>query len=497
MSSIPFALPDVVQEAINRSGPLMPLNNKEVEILRHLNNEDKASNSEEADSGLDLDDKDQALSNDAVEVPSELNGESRSLNNKGDIDLDLDGDFHAESETVESRRAADTITAASMAAVDVEAPTKQFVFVSQQQKDAIVNNDYLTLRTIRKTESADLKPNLESIQKNRESAFLEATNTTNGERFHICPSSTGFIWAMPLSIENEEDPSDGEIKTVATVSIGTYTANTNQLGISVSKWNNIPLNVTNFLISNFASRVVANMIANRLAGTRFGAALTSAISRASSGIVSTGAMTASTAGKIGGFMRGSILVSVAYLAVMFLADFLHRIYGLRVTVYNWEDNREWKIVNWYSDNAEVSEGAPDEWKPTNLPAATGFPVPGGFPIETERAATYATYTYSNDNAFLEGVGMCMKVQNVEDPKAGFYLKYLIKRFGKNKLALRGVISQPIKDYYNGEWAKIGTMVTQTNCKYTDTQIKGIATTPLSNEESRLYSFEVHIGIKPT
>ncbi|KAI0008851.1 hypothetical protein F4779DRAFT_585533 [Xylariaceae sp. FL0662B] len=210
---------------------------------------------------------------------------------------------------------------------------------------------------------------------------------------------------------------------------------------------------------------------------------------------------AAAANIVGGVVAGLVMI-VAALVVMYIIDFIHRSYGLTLNIYNWDVSNGWSVVDWYSDNADINDpnntGGTGQFKVANLPQVTNScKGPDGFPIYTvDSIANYGTYTYANDNEWLEGLGVCMKVQNMNDPSTGFYLKYVVHRFKDNEIGLQGNIKNSMDDYYNGGWAPTDSYTVDSSIDGLGIPIKGI-TYSLSGEDSHLYSFDIHIGFKPS
>ncbi|KAM0345677.1 hypothetical protein ACHAPU_006332 [Fusarium lateritium] len=369
-----------------------------------------------------------------------------------------------------------------------EGVANQYTFVSKHQRDAIVRGDYNLLNTLKNQTNQDLKANINAISKDRERAFLEVIN------------SGGFMWVMPISVETKK-ASEGTINTRATVVVGSYSKETKFMGISVQTWTSIPGAVANLAISYMVSRIVAEFVANRVAGMIFGAALKAAVGAAEAGAVAGGFMVRAAAAKIAGAVAGGIVMLVAALVVMYIIDFIHKSYGLTLNIYNWSTSTSWVVNSWYSDNSKINDdnntGGTGEFKNAKLDKVSdNFKGPDGFPIPTVgNVASFGTYTFANDSQWLQGLGVCMRVQNAEDPSIGFYLKYVVHRFESNDLGLQGNMNDEMKDYYQKGWAPPGSYVVETKIDKTDVPVKGI-TNALSGEDSHMYSFDVHIGVKP-
>ncbi|KAF5654108.1 pyk10-binding 1 [Fusarium heterosporum] len=209
-----------------------------------------------------------------------------------------------------------------------------------QQRDAIARGDHNLLNTLKSQTNQDLKANIDAISKSRGKAFLEAINKSDKKHYHICPSNGGYMWVIPLSVQTEK-LSDNKINTRATVSVGSFSKNTNFMGISTRSWTSIPGTIANGGISFMVSRIVAEFFASRVADMIYKVSFQVAV--------------AAVAAKIAGLVAASLIMIVAYLVVMFIIDFIHRSYGLTVNIYNYSEPTSWVFNDWYNDNSKIDD----------------------------------------------------------------------------------------------------------------------------------------------
>jgi hypothetical protein len=248
-------------------------------------------------------------------------------------------------------------------------------FITQQLKQQIVKGDYQALANARNQNLQDLQPNMTTIANASDAshAYATATNPSDGRKYQICASDAGWLWHYTVDISyGPSAANDGTTVTQCVVQSGSYSKNGQMLGISYQTFTNIPTDVTVLGCSAMAMLVTFNFVKQYLLNAVYDAALQAAVDAAAAEAVAGGFMVDAAAASmaatiLSGLAAGVIGVLVAML-VFFLADFLHRSYGLTIAIYNWDTKSAWDISSWYGDNAVVSQEtkADGGWKQANL-----------------------------------------------------------------------------------------------------------------------------------
>ncbi|KAJ0115558.1 pyk10-binding 1 [Diaporthe amygdali] len=344
----------------------------------------------------------------------------------------------------------------------------QIIFTGETQKDAIRRGDHKLIDTLKKSQSNDLKPCMDHISKHGENAFVEAINDSDGKHYYICPSDIGYVWVMPQSVEPQKQSAGtsgvlaNDVQTKATVSVGSYAKNTNWMGISMKTIYNIP------------SRGLGQRDWFLRGESGWERAVAAAAADAAAGGLMADAAIATIVGAVGALAAGVL----AAIVILYLVDLFHRSYGLTLNIYNWDKSGGWNVNDWFSDNSKINDdantGGTGQFRAAKLDKVEdSFKGPDGFPIRTTSdLASYGTYTFSN----------------------GFYLKYVVHRFKDNEIGLQGNIKNNMESYYKSSWAPPQSFTTESAIEGTGVPIKGI-TYALSGADERLYTFDVHIGVK--
>ncbi|THU80846.1 hypothetical protein K435DRAFT_785283 [Dendrothele bispora CBS 962.96] len=392
-------------------------------------------------------------------------------------------------------------------------PAVQGLWVPNKIKEAYFAGDYATINAAQKQNDADLAPILNALRdykdedENAPSPWVEIIDESTKTPYQIIGSDNAWFWVRTLKSESTESNSN-ETKAPGsdqpTVEIGSYTSNSNFLGISVQQLNNKFVGAAVGVISFMVARSVGSVIKNRLTGVFIRRNLVNAIERnIANGVARRQAMKMGyqielslwqkCVTGITSFLAETIISFVIFWLLEKLIDVIYRYYAISVTIRNWDSARSWKIVEWYSDQAKVGEEA--EWKPYDLPAAgKKFKLPTGFaPTTGSSLSKHVVYNFENTVKVLAGLGVGFKVVAADDSSKGFMFKYLCPRGPDNTMGLRGNLGDGnLKNFYDGSWAGKGTMkltdtVTDLNVPITMT------TNALGGEESHVYKVDVQIG----
>jgi hypothetical protein len=118
--------------------------------------------------------------------------------------------------------------------------SQQFLDADTQQ--AWANNDMAAIEQFKAKASADLDPIYQNIKAKGNDAWIQVES--EGQQFYISYTQNATIWAYTVDIPSAKADSDTK-DTI--ISIGSYSATANFLGISTYTWTNLP--VRNPLVS--------------------------------------------------------------------------------------------------------------------------------------------------------------------------------------------------------------------------------------------------------
>ena len=247
-------------------------------------------------------------------------------------------------------------------------------YLTADLKAKILQGDFAALAAARKNNQLDLQPNLTSMNQSKDptsAGFVTVTNQSNGQKYRICASNSGWVWSYTTSM-TQSVADDGNTTTQCVVQTGSYSKTGQILGLSYQTLTNMPTDLTVIGASVMVSLVVGNMVKQMVLGAIYQAAMTAAVDAAASGAVAGGFMIGETAALVGAYIISGLAAGVAgaiiAVIIFYLADFLHRSYGLTVQIYNWDTTVTWNVTDWYADNAVVAQGnaGSGPWKAVSL-----------------------------------------------------------------------------------------------------------------------------------
>ena len=247
-------------------------------------------------------------------------------------------------------------------------------FITQDLKAQILAGNYQALTDARNAAQNDLQANVTTINNSTDgnAGFVTVVNSSNGREYKICASNAGWIWSYTTSITVQATEANATPQTQCVVQTGTYSANGKILGLSYQTLTNVPTALTALAASVIVSYVVGNFIKNLILGAIYQAALDAAVAAAAAEAVAGGIMISEAAASIGATivatLGAGVVGIIVAIAIYYLSDFLHRSYGLTISIYNWDANNAWDVSNWYADNAVVAQNnaGSGPWKAVNL-----------------------------------------------------------------------------------------------------------------------------------
>ncbi|KAI0398885.1 hypothetical protein F4802DRAFT_591628 [Xylaria palmicola] len=387
---------------------------------------------------------------------------------------------------------------------------KSFGSTHSLLRKAYIDGDYITIQKYTDIASNDLNPIYEKIYKTPRSAFFKVVNPSNQTPYWLAIAGPlnkphGYMWSYtpPVVVKDPNGNAilnrNGEPQVNRVAQFGTYSANSNTLGISNQVLANSVAQLPAETIATAAATVVSFFIKNRITGMAAAAASEAAVAEAGGVLVAEGAVTTEIWVTIGATLAGAaiglIVGAVAYFLVMFAVNFIYKAYKVAVNVYNWDPMNTYVIDAWCGDNAVIDDG--HAFTPIALPPPTAdIILPDGMKVtNAETIYQFATVVFDNDQKLLEGLGVAMSVRS---KNSGFYIKYDCPRFSDNRIGITGGFGQLLPNYYKDSttWAPTGSYSASSTIPDSGTPIF-CTTTALGGRSDQFYVFDVHIGLKPT
>lgn len=242
--------------------------------------------------------------------------------------------------------------------------------------DAFKKGDYNTIQQYTDKATNDLAPIWDNIRVHGKQAFIEVINKSDGVRYQLSPAGrNGWVWVYTKpngpSGPIESDTLGDQPSFDHVVQLGSFSANSKTLGISDQLWSNTTLQLAAGAVSAIFMMTFSSFIKSRIGGAAVEAAAEAAVAEggaeaAAAGLVTAGSW-AGLAATVGSMLAGAVVGAIAFLLIMYIANFVDRIYKIAVNIYNW-DTHNFAVVEWYGNNANVD--GDQQFVPFILPAPT-------------------------------------------------------------------------------------------------------------------------------
>ncbi|CUA77813.1 hypothetical protein RSOLAG22IIIB_12852 [Rhizoctonia solani] len=357
------------------------------------------------------------------------------------------------------------------------------------------NNNMEPIIAKRKQAAEDVSPIYQNINDHDEKAWVKVRDPKTGEEYYLSWTENATCWAY-VAPDATSYAANADTKN-AIVSIGSYSKQSNTLGISGYIMNSLPATLTAAAIGMVFTFLVKPLIQEGITWGIAYAATKLAQLAAQAGVEAFAVWIPSAVASIGGLVVAGILGILVSFGALALMNVIWKKYWLVLNVYNFDADHNWSNLDHYSDNSKVSNG---EWKTKvvdKFVKAGGSVTPPGFdPVEPmDNVVTYLAMTFENDSTVLQGLGEGV-LMGREDKGAGMALKYVVHRFKDNEIGLKGIEGDPsnfsIKDFYNG-----GGWVTAKSIEVQSGNYKMTGWTPaLGGDKEGVYTYEVNLGLPP-
>lgn len=320
---------------------------------------------------------------------------------------------------------------------------------SDRVKSIYVNNDFKAIQNLQKEAQKDIDPIHENIKLHKEKAWTRVRGK-DGKEFYLSYSKKGSMWVFPEEMRTMTD-AEGNVTYQCIMQIGSYTATGNIVGIhsyNFSYKSILPI----MAIALIVAVALAAILFQALAFAVTALSLVLATAASALGFASF----SFTIGPVGLFvLAATVIFIIVFIGLMALWNFINRKYTIRLQVYNWDKNYNWKIVDDFKSNSIT----PSTKEPIVIDIPKFDPdviYPPGFdPVEpVDQICHYAVIIWENDNTFLEGCSMALRFKRGDNPNYGFMWAFSCPRFKDNQQAATNQLTTA-KNYREKEvkWSK--------------------------------------------
>ncbi|KAL4257620.1 Jacalin-type lectin domain-containing protein [Pleurotus pulmonarius] len=352
-------------------------------------------------------------------------------------------------------------------------------------------NNMEAIQQKREQAKADLQPIYTNISDNGENAWVLVESA--GQQYYVSYAKSATMWVYVQDQPAQPDGSPPTTKT-CTISLGSYSENSNLLGVGGYIWSNIPVSAPSVTIALAFANFMQSLVHDGVTWDMSYAAtqLSEAISAV--GLSDLAKLIPQSVSKIGGLVVASVLAVALVFALLAFASIVVKEYLLTVNVFNFDPSSTWSSLGWYGDNAELVNG---QWENQSLgsfvSSGTGLMPPGFNPAKPQNCmVNYVSTVIRNKSEFLQGLGAAMLFS---DTTQGAALKYVVHRAASNAIALKGIPGDPSGFDLEGFYKDAGSWV---QAKSTSTQ-QGTLTitgyTPfLNGAPDDAYEYLVNVGL---
>ncbi|RYP84836.1 hypothetical protein DL770_005129 [Monosporascus sp. CRB-9-2] len=370
--------------------------------------------------------------------------------------------------------------------------------IPTELKAAYQSGNYNTIRDYADKAKSDIMPIYRNMQQRAERAFFKMYNDSDKRYYYMSISGprsnpVGYMWCYCPDVTV-----GGTVQPAFT--IGTYSVTSKTLGISNGVWDSNWVKAGASALAAVLAGFLGKFAFNRIRGMVINAAATAAAAATGRALVAAGVISgsfwASVAGVAAGLIVGAVVGAAAYFLVAFITDFVLREYRIAINIYNWDVRSGYIVTHYHADNGIFSGGGTFRKSELPIPGNTVRMPDGTVKPTPQTIYQYGEFVMENKNRIFQGVGAAFRILS-KDERTGFQLKYDCPRFGGNRLAVTGGITQSVENYYkdSSSWAPAGRRCASSTIPISSVPILG-TTTDLSGRDDRFYQFDVHIGLPP-
>ncbi|AOY81139.2 hypothetical protein BJP36_15755 [Moorena producens JHB] len=374
--------------------------------------------------------------------------------------------------------------------IDAESP---ILMTSQEVRRAYTSNDFNRIKEIEAQSQKDIDPVYDNITNNGDEAWDTVRDPESGEEFSMSWSDNASVWCYA---KNSGASRSGDQSHQNLVSIGTYSVSSSVAGIQSYNLTTKVL-LTETIVATAMRYAIAQVMKT---GINF-------VTEAITGYIIQGFAKVGVKASVRivsravGALTVSLTFAVVFICIIFLFNFLNRLYTIRLMIYNWSSTDDWEVNGQYMGNAVLpgeEEQLTKDLKftiPKALSSGDSVAPPGFQDLETLDAICYtATLAWQNDATFLAGCEMAIQVRKVGTTE-GFMWAFHCPRFSDNTQAADDGLQDPEQYFNNVKWNSnpLGFEIRSTS----DNIPISIALDALSYGTDNAYTINMHIDQEMT
>lgn len=372
---------------------------------------------------------------------------------------------------------------------EIKVSQTPILMTSKEVKKAYIQNDFKKIKELEQKAQKDLQPIYENISKNGAKAWTKVRS--GGKEFYMSWSNSGCMWVYTSEMKKISS-GQNDFSYQVEAQVGTYSKSGSILGL-----HSYNLSLTSVLVEAVISYIIAKALSQIIAeGLGFlvaNFATYICTAAAEMGIEAFSCTVATTALSA---VATCLVFAVVFIGLTYLWDWLNRKYTIRLQIFNWDGEHDWKVVQEVRSNAKISGEDKEEVKFSldRMKNAGEEVLPPGFAdIEIlDSVCCYGVVVWENDNTFMEGCSMALKVQK-GDTQEGFMWAFDCPRFSDNKHAGDNGLQDAAAYLKNCKWKSTpkGFEIAATNSKIP----VSFALDALSGAKDNLYNINIHINKK--
>ena len=372
--------------------------------------------------------------------------------------------------------------------VDVKAVSSPVLLASKSVRQAYQSNNFSQIKKMEQDAQNDLDAIYTNVSTKGKSAWTKVKK--DNKTFYMAWSKTGSMWAYTDSIEQSNDES-GNTSYQAIVQVGSYTQTGKIAGIHTYNLT-LPTLLAESVIAYIVARAVSGVIAEGLGFLVANFAMYLAEAAAEVGLESFAFFVSEAALAT---VASCLVFAVVFIGLAYLWNWLNRKYTIRLQIFNWDNEHDWNADGQYMSNAKIA-GKSNDFTftiPKEVEPGTVVTPPGFDPVEPlDAVCYYAVVVWENDNTFMEGCSMAIKMQR-EHTAEGFMWAFDCPRFSDNKQAASNGTSDP-KSYLSSVHWNNSPKNFSINSTSNNTPVN-FALDALSGASDNLYNILINIDKK--
>ncbi|KAF2076350.1 hypothetical protein CYY_002356 [Polysphondylium violaceum] len=367
------------------------------------------------------------------------------------------------------------------------------LYTNKEVKAAYQNNNWAKIKEIEDKAQKGLQPVMENIKNLGERAWAKV-KSSKGDEFYMSWTQDALIWSFTESMVAATEAAKAENPNTAfqsTIQVGQYVK-----GVSILGVHSYNLDTPHILGYSVAAYLVARVLSSTIADglgflvVNFAIRLTQVAVELGlesfSFVVSPGLLAS---------LASTLVFVIVFITVMYIFNWLNRLFTLKVQVFNWDKDNDWKLFKHSKDNAVNPGRANDfgalDYTIDKMGTSNSTILPPDFnPITTlDSICYYGVLIYQNEQTFMEGCDIAIQTICGNNPTEGFTIGVSVPWGSSNKIAIQNASLDPGYFLKHAHWtSEPKTLSIDYHGKTITTTIDYLVSAP-----DDLYNVNVHIG----